>query len=427
MSIRSGAPPRGRGPAPRSPLRLPSLPSMPTLPSGGGTGVLGIIGPTLSAIGLVLVAAVSLAIFNGQLPFVPGGNGGQQGPIKTPTPSNVINTDPRANVPGTLVYVKDGNLWVQSGAKSTQLTTGGNDAMPSWSADGQWIYFVRTAATTGRWPTNGVVRNYDLDIPSLVRMHPDGTGLETVLSGKVTRGSYTWQAFIQQPFPNPANTRVAVITDAPSPDQSDLVLKILDLSTGTLSNPGIAEVPPLGHQDPAWSPDGNAILLVKDARAGTRGTPIIERYDVNTRKVKALTGPGYVGPAWSPDGRYVAATKTGSFGTDVVILDARTGAELLRLTNDELSFAPVWSPAGDSIAFFRVDHGVVDLELAQLQGSAGAWTVGDVIPLTVAAGLDAGSRASWYIPPEQLPTAPPSTAPTPVPFPTLHAPTPGPS
>ena len=35
--------------------------------------------------------------------------------------------------------------------------------------------------------------------------------------------------------------------------------------------------------------------------------------------------------------------------SEVTILDARTGAQLLRLTNDEQSFSPVWSPKGDEI------------------------------------------------------------------------------
>jgi hypothetical protein len=74
--------------------------------------------------------------------------------------------------------------------------------------------------------------------------------------------------------------------------------------------------------------------------------------------------------------------------------------------------------------FFRVDHGVVDLELAQLHGTAPAWSVAGSIPLTVSAGLDAASRASWFIPPELIPTPGPSAASSEAssqPFPTLHA------
>ena len=107
---------------------------------------------------------------------------------------------------------------------------------------------------------------------------------------------------------------------------------------------------------------------------------------------------------------------------DIVILDARTGAELLRLTHDESSFDPVWSPAGDAIAFFRVDHGLVDLELVRLNGSAPNWTLGQSVPLTDSAGLDAGSRPTWYIPPDQMPTPGPSVQATAQPFPTLQGP-----
>jgi Tol biopolymer transport system component len=395
--------------------RLPRLSGLPVSPA--------VVAPTLSLVGLALVAALSYGLLVGQLPTVGGGSdhGGQGGPVKTPTPSNVVVVDPRADVPGQIVYVKDGNLWIQSGATVRQVTTGGSDTNPAWSADGQWIYFVRTTPAQGKWPANGQIRTYDLDIPALVRIHPDGTGLETILSGKVKRGSYTWASFIRQPSPSPDGKKVAIITDGPDPSTSDLLLKIVTLATGNLVNPGLTEFPPLGHQDPAWSPDGSAILYVRDARSGTRGTPVINRYDLATGKVRNLTGAGYISPAWSPDGQYVAATKTGSFGTDVVILDAGTGAEVLRLTNDEVSFDPVWSPAGDSIAFFRVDQGVVDLELVHLTGTAPTWGIGDTISLTVSAGLEAGSRASWYIPPEELPTPAPTVPSSAQPFPTLHA------
>ena len=54
------------------------------------------------------------------------------------TENLVVNN---GNLENAFVYVKDGNLWLQSGASARQLTTGGRDAMPTWAADGQWIYF----------------------------------------------------------------------------------------------------------------------------------------------------------------------------------------------------------------------------------------------------------------------------------------------
>jgi Tol biopolymer transport system component len=367
--------------------------------------------PALSAIGLVIVAAVSFVLLGGSLPAIPG-PGGDGGPIRTPTPSGVVVVDPRAKVPGSLLYVKDGNVWVQSGDQARQLTTGGQDSMPSWSPDGASIYFVRTTKDTGRWLSGFEIRTYILSIPRLVRINADGTGEPAVLlTGRVRNGSNTWSYFIREPAISPDGTRAAVITDGPDPTRSDIVLKLLDLAGRDLVDPGLAQTQGLGHQDPAWSPDGRFLLYVRNAREGTRGTPAIFRYNLSTEKSGALTTGGYSAPSWSRDGRYVAATRTGTFGTDVVILDSRNGTELLRLTHDEASFSPVWSPKGDAVAFLRVEHGVVDLYLIPLTGTAPDWTVGEPIALTISAGLDGLSRPTWFIPADQLPPLP---TPTPV-------------
>jgi Tol biopolymer transport system component len=379
------------------------------------------IGPALAVAGLLIVGSVSLGLINGQLPGVPGGPNASGGPIRTPTPSNVVVIDPRSNVPGSIVYVKAGNVWVQSGEKAVQLTSGGRDSMPTWSRDGAWIYFVRERSAEGRFLVNGLVKDYDLEIPTLERIHADGSGLDAIIEGRYTSGSYRWSFFLRQPSISPDGKTAVLVSDGPTPTLSDMTLKFLNLATGVLTSPHLAELGGLGHQDPAYSPDGKSILYVKNAREGARGASTIVRYTIASKATKALTGPGYLEPAWSPDGRFVAATKTGLTGTDIVILDARNGAEVLRLTNDNASFAPAWSPAGDSIAFLRVDRGVIDLWLVRLAGSGPAWTVGDTLALTVSAGLDGQSRESWFIPADELPkrspTAVPSVAPATGPLP----------
>lgn len=385
----------------------------PPAPVGGGRLPFD-LAPALSIVGLVIIAAVSFALLGGSLPNV-GGNGGPNGPggpVRTPTPSNVVVVpdDPRAKVPGQIVYIKDGNVWVQSGTTARQVTAGGKASMPTWSQDGQWIYYVKTANKNGRWPSAGEIRTYNLTVPSLVRLKADGSGQpEVLLTGNVPKGSNTWSYFIRQPSISPDGTRAAIVTDGPDPTRSDIVLKIVDLADGSITDPKLGEALGLGHQDPAWSPDGTQILYTRNNREGPRGTPAIYRYNLATGKSTALTGPGYMSPAWSRDGRYVVATKTSTFGTDVVILDAKNGAELLRVTKDESSFNPVWSPAGDAVAFFRVQNGVVDLYLVPLQGAAGAWTAGDALALTVSAGLAASSRPAWFIPADQLPPLPTDT------------------
>jgi dipeptidyl aminopeptidase/acylaminoacyl peptidase len=384
----------------------------------GGRSILesGLLAPGLSALGLIAVGILSLGLLTGRLPGLStglGGGPGDGGPIRTPTPSNVVIVDPRADVPGTLVYAKAGNIWVQRGDRAYQLTNGGMDSMPAFSPDGDWVYFVRTTPEAGRWRVNGLARHFRLEIPTLMRVHADGEGdPESLLEGRVTSGSYTWSFFLRQPAISPDGTKAALITDGPDPTKKDVVLQLLDLETLKLTDLEAPESPPLGHQDPAWSPDGRYLLYVKNVREGTRGAPLIMRYDTTTGKSVAITGPGYTTPAWSPDGRFIAATRATAFGTDVVILDARRGAELLRLTGDERSFSPAWSPIGDAITYLGIQAGVTDLWLARLDVSGTPVADGERLRLTVSAGLDPGSRPGWWLPAELIPTPPPTPSAT---------------
>lgn len=390
--------PRPRAPAPAGGRRLPID-----------------LAPALSLAGLVLVGALTFALLGGSLPTIPG-TGGPGGPIRTPTPSNIVIVDPRADIPGSILYVKDGNIWLQNGDQPRQLTSTGRDSMPAWSPDGGSIFFVRTTEESGRWPSGGVTRTYNLAIPSLLRVGADGIGEpEVLLTGRVERGTNLWSYFIREPSISPDGRTAAIVTDGPDPTSSGIVVKLLDIAGGILTNPRLGQTQSLGHQDPAWSPDGRFLLYVRNAREGARGTPVIYRYNVATERSTALTGPGYMDPSWSRDGRYIAATRTSTFGTDVVILDAASGTEVLRVTRDEISFSPIWSPVGDAVAFFRVEHGVVDLQLVPLEGAGPDWTAGEPIALTLSAGLDAASRPAWFIPADQLPPLPtptPTAAPT---------------
>ncbi|MEW5991218.1 MAG: hypothetical protein AB1736_07740 [Chloroflexota bacterium] len=378
-----------------------------------------LLAPALSAAGLVIVALLSVGLLTGNLPDLPGGPGasGDDGPTRTATPSNVVIVDPRADVPGTIAYVKAGNVWLQRGNRAEQLTSGGRDSMATFSPDGEWVYFIRTTPETGSWRINGAARRFRLATPTLMRVPPDGRSEpEALLTGRITPGSFTWSYFLRQPAVSPDGTRVALVTDGPDPTKSDVVLQVLDLATLQLTRLDVAENEPLGHQDPVWSPDGRYIAYVQNGRDGSRGAPVIALYDTTTAKARVLTGPGYTTPVWSHRGKYIAATRTTAFGTDVVILDGH-GTELLRVTNDGRSFSPVWSPVGDAIAFLVIDHGVTDLWLAPIDITGLPISEGERIQMTIAAGLDAGSRPDWWVSEDLIPTPPPT--PTPVPTSTV--------
>jgi dipeptidyl aminopeptidase/acylaminoacyl peptidase len=382
------------------------------------------IAPLLALVGLVIVALVSVGLMNGRLPLVSSGGGsgdGGDGPALTPAPSNVVVTEPHANdVPGTFVYAKVGSIWIQKGKDVRQLTNGGTDAMPRFSPDGRDVYFIRTKMTRAKAPLDGGVPTVTLAVPLLMRVPVDGSAEpEQLATGEYTFGSngqYGWFYWLRQPTPSPDGKTIALVSDGPSPRTNgrDVVLQTLDLETGKLTVANAPESAPLGHQDPAWRPDGRVIAYVHNARdAGTsRGAPSIWRYDPKARRASAVTGSGYEAPSWSPDGKYLAAAKTSTRGTDVVILDASSGAELLRITDDDRSFAPAWSPNGDAIAYLHQQNGIVDLRVARLTGAAPTWAVGDTIDMTTVSGLDGASRPDWFIPLEQR-TPIVTTSPTP--------------
>jgi Tol biopolymer transport system component len=372
----------------------------------------------VSIIGLLLIALGTFAIGSGDLPFsVVGGKGpgasGDVGPAKTPTPSGVVvvpsDVPPGVQVPGTIVYAKDGNIWLQTDGEATQLTTAGTDSMPSFTADGKNVFFIRTRQMTGWWPVLGVLNRYVMDVPSVMEVPTSGGSPKRILDGLFRGGgSKTWMNWIREPVLAPNGRTLAIATDLPDPTKGDVVLKLYDLAKKKLTDPKVPEVPPLGQQDPSWRPDGAVLAYVYNNRNGAVGAPQIYGYTVATKQAKPISGPGYLHPSWSPDGKYLAVTKTSAYGTDIAIINASTGAEVSLLTNDGSSWGPVWSPVGDQIAYLHASGQVVDLKLVVLKGSYGAWDPGDSIDLTQSAGLDSISHPDWFVPASLMPAATPA-------------------
>jgi dipeptidyl aminopeptidase/acylaminoacyl peptidase len=384
-----------------------------------GIGPIGsMIAPILSIVGLGLVAVLTFSLLNGEVPFASTGRtptdssgGAIIDPAATPAPSNVVVVPEEATFEGSIVYAKGGNIWIQTADDVRQLTDTGDASMPSWSADGDWVYYIHNDRTEGKWRVKGVTESYALDVSELMRIRSDGSAKpERLLRSRFKKGKLTYAYWLRQPTLSPDGKRIAVMSDAPNPDESTVVLQFYDPKRKRLRKADVGVKGVLGHQDPEWRSDGKLLLYVRNGRDGSRGAPQIMRYNVETGNTKTLTGPGYLHPAYSADGRYIAATKTSAIGTDVVILDAATGRELMRVTDDGRSWAPTWSPTGDGVAYLHIVGQTVDLRLAKLDGTATDWTVAETIDLTQVSGLDPASRPDWFLPADQMPAAPASSA-----------------
>ena len=137
-----------------------------------GIGPIGsMLAPIASIVGLIVIALVTVNLFNYELPFAGltggnsgNGNGGNAGPGATPAPSGVVVVPEEATFLGSIVYAKGGNIWVQTDKEAIQLTDAGGASMPSWSSDGLWIYYVQSKDEIGRWPVRGRPDYYDIDM-----------------------------------------------------------------------------------------------------------------------------------------------------------------------------------------------------------------------------------------------------------------------
>ena len=185
--------------------------------------------------------------------------------------------------PGTIVYAKAGNLWLQCGAEARQLTDTGRDSMPSWSPDGKWIYFVETTPDRGFFPASGAARHYTINIPTVIRVRPDGSDREAVIDGTLPLGPQQLLEVVHLAPPAGGLARrqdgrgVQRLAAAQPPGRGAPVLSISQAG----SSPGSTSrrTRPLGHQDAAWRPDGKLLAFVMNSRDGARGTPRIFLYN----------------------------------------------------------------------------------------------------------------------------------------------------
>src|SRR5258705_10857780 len=104
--------------------------------------------------------------------------------------------------------------------------------MPSWSPDGKSVFFIRTVDGIGHWPASGILHDYQMTIPSVMRVPADGSAAPVrIINGRVSKNGRTWHSWIREPVLSPDGRTLAMVSDRPDPSQSDVVLQFYDLTT----------------------------------------------------------------------------------------------------------------------------------------------------------------------------------------------------
>jgi TolB protein len=316
------------------------------------------------------------------LPIRPGPTSRPDGPAPTVVAKG-------AALPGRLLFVQGGNLWIWQGDAGRQLTASGDAFQPAWSPDGQRIAYIQ----------RGVSYSDLLVLPVAggepVRLTADGPDSAAYSYERIYVS--TW-AFYPAWSPDGATIAYAAQAGPPTGEPAaefHLSLFATPAAGGDREQLYADESGHVGRL--AYAPDGESIVFAYGP-AG-QGAPALYRYTRASANATPLPGAPEQSydPAFSPDGRWLAFAARDGGRTDVFAMPV-TGGAPIRITSLGAARAPAFSPDGKQLAFLAIAPGAnsFDLWVVDLQGEAGgALQPGQARQITKELALDADSGVAW--------------------------------
>ena len=235
-----------------------------------------------------------------------GGQGWDETPAWSPD-GNRIAFARSVFAPGEPDVALSVDVWTVAadGRGRRNVTRDGSASSPAWSPDGRRLAFVRgDGVFVVRRDGSGKARIARRDDPGAPAWSPDGRRVAFTVPGEVRRVG-----------------------------ANGLGERLLARGAGSGSSL-------------AWSPDGSLIAFA--GRRTVEGTFVVPSRGGRPR----LLARGYDEPAWSPDGRRVAVVRQGTRREAGIFLVATGGGRSHRVTRG-LDTQPAWSPDGRRLAFRR--------------------------------------------------------------------------
>lgn len=295
-----------------------------------------------------------------------------------------------ARLPGRLLFVRDGNIWMWQDQTGRLLTSDGAALHPAWSPDGARIVFVQ------RNQSFSDLMALPLDGGAPLRLTDNGSGKPRNSFERIRESIWAFY-----PSFAPDGQTIAFASQYGPPSGSPAAeyhLALFTMPAQTGGSRRLIYASDAGHVGRVTHlPDGSAIVFVLEP-AASGGASQILRYDRATGAATPLPDVPLrsYDPACSPDGRWLAFASRDSDRTDIFAVPT-TGGTVVRLTSLGTARAPAFSPDGRMIAFLAIAPGEIgfDLWVADLR------VIGDSLqastPRQVSIGLraDADSGLSW--------------------------------
>jgi dipeptidyl aminopeptidase/acylaminoacyl peptidase len=142
-------------------------------------------------------------------------------------------------------------------------------------------------------------------------------------------------------------------------------IRLVDVGTGETR--ALSGAPGIEDAEPAWSPDGRSVAFTAQ-REEWWELRLIDVGSGDDRVLASVEGD-LSEPAWSPDGARIAAVRSRGFRSDLVVVDASTGA-VTEIAPGGTYGTPLWTDGGGLVATYESHETPPELRLVGVDGAA---------------------------------------------------------